>query len=189
MSRTSIRNEIRNAMRRLREQAKQENEKTLDLVQLQNVVFTEERKGYVDGRFVDRFVFFLRGTGCSWVTQCGGCTFCGFWDATNFGERIADVNYMAQVQNVLADPALDLEQYPILCLYNDGSLLVEEEIGLEVVLEILGPAEPPTARPAPGARGQDHRHHGSEGRGAAGPDERQGARDPRRLRIGGRGGA
>jgi radical SAM enzyme (TIGR01210 family) len=136
MQKHILRKQIRDYLTRLREQARQQNQPRLVPLQLKQVVFTEARKGYLDGQYVDRFVLFMRGTGCTWVSQTGGCTFCGFWDATNFGDKIEDADNMAQVLNVINDDSVDFDHYPIICLYNDGSMLVEDEISFQAVLDI-----------------------------------------------------
>jgi radical SAM enzyme (TIGR01210 family) len=132
-----LRMQVRNYMRRLREQARQENEHQGKESSFHNVVFTDRRIGHLNGHCVDRLVLFLRGTGCSWVSQVGGCTFCGFWDATNFGHKVSDSQYLQQVDNALENVAAEIERFPIVCLYNDGSLLVETEMGFEVLCAIL----------------------------------------------------
>ena len=132
-----LRIEIREYMRRLREKAREEGESHAAQRTFQSVVFTDRRIGHLDGRCVERLVLFLRGTGCSWVSQVGGCTFCGFWDATNFGRKISNAEYIQQVENALGSLGAEIERFPIVCLYNDGSLLVESEIGLAVVCTIL----------------------------------------------------
>lgn len=137
MRRQELRKQIRAYITGLREQARLQHQPRLVPLQLKNVVFTESRKGYLDGEYVDRYVLFLRGTGCSWVTQTGGCTFCGFWDATNFGDKIDDADTISQVFNVIEDESLGFDNYPIICLYNDGSLLVEGEVGLDAVSHIF----------------------------------------------------
>lgn len=130
---TSLQGEIRDHLRALRERARAEFHAAGAPRDTTRVVFTERRKGYLDGAYVDRLVLFLRGTGCAWTSQTGGCTFCGFWGATQFGGRVADADYKAQVIHALATaPADD----PIVCLYNDGSMLVDREIGLEVVVDL-----------------------------------------------------
>jgi radical SAM enzyme (TIGR01210 family) len=102
------------------------------------VNFTESRKGYLNGEYVDRLVVFMRGSGCAWTAQTGGCTFCGFWDATRLGSKIDDADIVAQLQAVMDDPSVELERYPIVCLYNDGSMLVDNEVGLAAVGEMCG---------------------------------------------------
>jgi len=136
MNRTELRNGIRDYMRDLRHRAAAEHAGEIDLLQLEQVVFTELRKGYLNGRYVDRIVLFLRGTGCSWVGSTGGCTFCGFWNATNFGVKIPADKYMAQVLRVMDDPSTKSQNFPIVCLYNDGSLLVEQEMDFSALKDI-----------------------------------------------------
>jgi len=128
---TSLQGAIRDHLRALRERARAEFHAAGAPRDTTRVVFSERRKGYLDGAYVDRLVLFLRGTGCAWTSQTGGCTFCGFWGATQFGDRVPDADYRAQVIHAVA-PAAD----PIVCLYNDGSMLVEREIGLDVVVDL-----------------------------------------------------
>lgn len=132
-----LRAAIREYMRGLREKAREESERSGASAALQDVVFTDPRVGHLDGKCVERLVLFLRGTGCSWVSQAGGCTFCGFWDATNFGRKVSDAQYLQQVENALDRLGAGIERFPIVCLYNDGSLLVESEMGFEALCAIL----------------------------------------------------
>ncbi len=133
-----LRTQIRQYMTRLRKQAA-----TVHHVQihrshqeLEEVIFTDLRKSYLNGEYVDRLVLFLRGTGCKWVSDNGGCTFCGFWNATNFGEKIPNEDYFHQTTQVLLDSEIDAKNYHIISLYNDGSLFEEREIEFDVVLKI-----------------------------------------------------
>lgn len=101
------------------------------------VIGVEPRFGYLDGRYVKRLVVFLSGTGCSLATETGGCTFCGFYNATNFGRKVSDENYLEQIQGVIQSEKYDFKEFPIICLYNDGSLLREEEISFQAFQAIL----------------------------------------------------
>jgi radical SAM enzyme (TIGR01210 family) len=135
-STAAIQGQIRRYLKTLREEARR---RFLDQGSAwvpDRVIFTERRKGRLKGAFVDRLVLFMRGSGCAWTSQTGGCTFCGFWGATQFGERISDVDSRAQVLAVIDDPAVGFGEYPVICLYNDGSMLVEREVGFDAVLEI-----------------------------------------------------
>ena len=42
------------------------------------IIKTEIRKGYLNGKIVNRLVIFLKGTGCTNTKKTGGCTYCGF---------------------------------------------------------------------------------------------------------------
>lgn len=100
-------------------------------------VFTEERRSLLEEGYVKRLVIFLRGTGCRLVELTGGCTFCGFYHATNLGEKITDEQYIHQVKSVLEDKTIDISQYKVICIYNDGSLFSEQEIAFEALCEIF----------------------------------------------------
>lgn len=91
----------------------------------------EVRQGHVDGRTVKRLVVFLRGAGCEWITRGGGCTMCGFHRATN-GRSPTRGEYIEQLR--VARNQLGTQVFPIVCLYNDGSLLNPEETSTDAVL-------------------------------------------------------
>jgi len=98
---------------------------------------TDVRIGHVDGKTVDRFVVHFRSTGCLWDKRAGGCTMCGFWNETaQFMRPITHRNFVNQFADVLRTH--ELQQYPVLSLYNAGSFLVEQEIPLSAVEEIMG---------------------------------------------------
>lgn len=86
---------------------------------------------------IDRLVLFLKGTGCSLATETGGCTFCGFYNVTNFGVRIHHKEYIEQIENVLNNKKINLNKFPVICIYNDGSLLNDEEIKLDTIINII----------------------------------------------------
>lgn len=132
--RDRLRVKMRGYLKHLRDRAVRENSHNTSRDHLQKIVFCDRRKGYLDGQYVDRIVLFLRGSGCNLANRTGGCTFCGFWDVTTFGSKIRDEDYIQQVENVIKDVKLDFSQYPIVCMYNDGSMLEESEISLNVVL-------------------------------------------------------
>lgn len=131
----NIRKEIREYILKLRETAKIENKKDEEM--MKKVIFTEVRKGFYNNEYVNRLVLFLRGTGCSLATETGGCTFCGFYNATNFGYKIEDEDYIQQLNEVMKNTGAEFDEYKIVCLYNDGSLLKESEISFNALLEML----------------------------------------------------
>ena len=93
------------------------------------------RIGHISGFPVPRLVIHFRSNGCSWKQKTGGCTMCGFWNETSqFHEVITAADFIEQFKNVTAK--VDISQYPILCLYNAGSVLNEEEIPFEA-LEVI----------------------------------------------------
>ncbi|MEG0309163.1 MAG: hypothetical protein RR636_14570 [Clostridium sp.] len=126
---------MRSYLKNLRDLSSKENKKDLNM--LSNVIFTETRIGYSNNQYVDRLVLFLRGTGCSLVKETGGCTFCGFYNATNLGVKISDEEYIKQVRKIVNDKGFDISRYPIICIYNDGSMLREEEISFNALIKIV----------------------------------------------------
>lgn len=136
MERYLLQAEIREYMLKLRQLAAPSAHDRTNPTWPRKVIFTEVRQGYLDGQRVERLVLFLRGTGCSWAARTGGCTFCGFWSAANFGTRISARDYYLQVTKSISDPQLRFDEYPIICLYNDGSLLDDAEINSSALLRI-----------------------------------------------------
>ncbi len=125
---------IQRVLKSLRESARK-SEPNPD--QFSTPVFTETRKTPLNRKIVDRLVIFLRGSGCLWVEQGGGCTFCGFYNATNRGKKIADSDYFAQLNNTLGEYGDRIKSFPIMSLYNDGSMLSEKEISFSVLLKLI----------------------------------------------------
>ena len=93
------------------------------------------RIGYLQGRPVERLVITLRSPGCAWVRKGGGCTMCGHYPGTTQGMALSPQDFVAQFRR-------EAERYrggdlPILCLYNSGSVLNEDEIQQEALSGIL----------------------------------------------------
>ena len=94
----------------------------------------EERVGYLDGQPTRRLIVFLRSTGCEWVEKTGGCTMCGFYCATSRGREVSAAEYVAQFEHVMN--AVDLEDYPIVSIYNDGNIFNEREMPVAAIEKI-----------------------------------------------------
>lgn len=123
-------NKLQNIMKLIRK-----NVRAIQGMQTCNCLEFEERKGYINNKVVDRLIIFMKGTGCYSVKNNGGCTFCGFYNATNFGVKISDEDYLKQFNQAME---LILERkYPIICMYNDGSMLSEDEISFNVLKQIF----------------------------------------------------
>lgn len=83
-----------------------------------------------------RAVITLRSTGCDWVRRSGGCTMCGHW-AGAMTEATPDPDTLyAQFER--AFERVNWEQFPVLCLYNGGSVLSREEVPDAAFERILG---------------------------------------------------
>lgn len=83
--------------------------------------------GIIDGKPIKRAIVILKGCGCEWTQQDkGGCTMCGHFSGSTKGEFIPPEYLKMQFEDGIA--AYDFREYPMLCLYNGGSLLNEKEI-------------------------------------------------------------
>ncbi|WP_301677775.1 archaeosine biosynthesis radical SAM protein RaSEA [Methanoculleus methanifontis] len=94
----------------------------------------EERIGHLDDQPIRRLIIFLRSTGCEWVEKTGGCTMCGFYCATSRGREISADEYVAQFEYVM--DTVDLEDYPIVSIYNDGNIFNEREMPVAAIEKI-----------------------------------------------------
>lgn len=130
-----LRKEIRNYLLKLRGTAKIANKNDNNV--LSENINIEVRKGLYNNEYVDRLLLFFIGTGCSFATETGGCTFCGFYNATNFGDKINGTDYIKQLNKVIENVELKFDEYRIICLYNDGSLLKESEISFSILLNMI----------------------------------------------------
>jgi len=97
------------------------------------------------GKSVPRVMVVLRATGCEHYTSNAGCAMCAHFDGTT-ANPVTTANYLAQWESVLNGTAIDnqpgmaefdINNYPILCLYNLGSLLNPKEVPPEAVNEIF----------------------------------------------------
>jgi hypothetical protein len=114
--------DLRTCMLQLRKNAAERGKK--EKIDTSSIIMTEIRKGFLDGQMVDRLVIFLKGTGCTSTKKSGGCTFCGFYNATNFNEKITDADYLDQFEKAMRQQK---KQFPIICIYNDGSLFATSQ--------------------------------------------------------------
>ncbi|HDR8244002.1 radical SAM protein [Bacillus thuringiensis] len=122
-------------MRELRSRVSEE-KKDVDRFSEQ-VVSTDRRRGVLNGKYVDRLVVFLKGTGCSIIKKNGGCTCCGFYSISNLGDKIEDSFYIKEIHDIINDQDNKISDFNIVCLYNDGSLLVEEELSFKVLIYMI----------------------------------------------------
>jgi hypothetical protein len=99
---------------------------------------------FYEGKTVPRVMVVLRSTGCRHYADNQGCSMCAHYDGTT-ETPVNTENYLRQWQSVVDGSAIegaerdifDINNYPILCLYNLGSLLNPEEVPPEAVREIF----------------------------------------------------
>lgn len=129
----SLQARIQDVMRHFRVLASQEY-KIFREKNTQQIISTEERFEYHHGETKCRFIIFLRGSGCELAGITGGCTFCGFWNSTHFGKKISEKQTMAQIIKLFEENRVTA---PYIALYNDGSMLNDNEISNSVLLSIV----------------------------------------------------
>ncbi|MBI2521007.1 MAG: hypothetical protein HYV97_11335 [Bdellovibrio sp.] len=100
-------------------------------------LFKELRIAHVGNTLANRLALFLRGKGCAWAEASGGCTFCGFWSATNMGTEVRGEDLIEQIRKSLSHLSDQEASAWELALYNDGSLLDPQEIKFESLIEIV----------------------------------------------------
>lgn len=104
----------------------------------------EINKFFYEGKTVDRVMIVLRSNGCQHYRTNGGCSMCAHLNGAPLTEKITHQNYVEQWNSVLdgsfvenVGSTFDLNNYPVVCVYNLGSLLNPEEISAETVKYIF----------------------------------------------------
>ena len=105
----------------------------------------EINKFYFRGEAVDRAMVVLRANGCEHYKKTGGCAMCGHYNGTMADETISETNYKNQWNAVVNGTCFGnndctLIDFPIVCVYNLGSLLNPNEItfnALEYIFSTL----------------------------------------------------
>ena len=99
----------------------------------------EINKFFYDGKEIDRIMVVLRANGCEHYKKTGGCSMCSHFNGTPI-HKVTDKNYMAQWDSVVDGSAIEkegfkfnLNDYPVVCLYNLGSLFNENEISMNAI--------------------------------------------------------
>ncbi len=93
------------------------------------------RFGKLDGEIVPRAVITLRSVGCNWTRLSGGCTMCGHYAGACSETSFPPEHLVHQFEDVFR--SVDWSGFPILCLYNGGSVLNREELPDEARMRIL----------------------------------------------------
>ncbi|WP_321835579.1 hypothetical protein [Clostridium butyricum] len=103
----------------------------------------EVNKFYLDGESVDRVMIVLRANGCEHYKKTGGCSMCSHYNGTIIDDKITDENYKRQWNSILNSTCFeginnfDLDNFPIVCIYNLGSLLNENEVSFNALRYIF----------------------------------------------------
>lgn len=98
---------------------------------------------YYQGETVPRMMVVLRATGCQHYSEHQGCSMCGHFEGTT-SQPVKTENYLNQWRSVLGGVLedkngvnFDINDYPILCIYNLGSFLNPKEIPPEAAQAIF----------------------------------------------------
>ena len=103
----------------------------------------EINKFFYEGETVDRVMIVLRSNGCQHYKKNGGCSMCAHLNGSPLMDKITHQNYVEQWNSVLdgsfieKEGSFNLNDYPVVCVYNLGSLLNEEEISKETIKYIF----------------------------------------------------
>lgn len=100
----------------------------------------EINKFFYNHKTVNRIMIVLRANGCEHYKKNGGCSMCSHFNGTDRNSNITTEDYMKQWDSVVNGESLEqkntkfnLNDYPVVCVYNLGSLLNEKEISNKAV--------------------------------------------------------
>lgn len=104
----------------------------------------EINKFFYDGKMIDRVMIVLRANGCEHYKKTGGCSMCSHFNGTPINEFISTNNYKKQWDSALNGVGIekenfkfDVNDYPVVCVYNLGSFLNSNEISDEATTYIF----------------------------------------------------
>ena len=130
-------NEVENKIKSLRNSTPLKNFDNNKLAEI------EINKFFYEGEMIDRIMVVLRANGCEHYKKTGGCSMCSHFNGTPI-HKVTDKNYIAQWNSVLDGTVIEkenfkfnLNDYPVLCLYNLGSLFNQNEISLKAIQYIF----------------------------------------------------
>ena len=104
----------------------------------------EINKFFYNSETVDRVMIVLRANGCEHYKKNGGCSMCSHFNGTDRNAVITTKDYIEQWESIINGTGIekensrfDINNYPVVCVYNLGSLLNENEISKEAVQYIF----------------------------------------------------
>lgn len=104
----------------------------------------EINKFFYEGKAVNRVMIVLRSNGCQHYKTNGGCSMCAHLNGSPLTDKITHEHYVEQWNSVLdgtfnesETTSFNLNDYPVVCVYNLGSMLNPEEIPLETIMYIF----------------------------------------------------
>lgn len=125
-----------NALVNLHEALKEKRGKQTQNIDYTHIANSSIGVGYLDGKKINRIIFYLRSKGCEWsCKQNGGCFMCGHYFGTSKGDDLPQHSLLNQFKQEYAKH--DFTNIPMICIYNAGSILNNEEIENSDLLEML----------------------------------------------------
>lgn len=105
---------------------------------LKKIAYSSINKGYLKGKQIRRVIFYLRSKGCAWcTTKSGGCFMCGHYHGTTKGKNFP-LDLMSHYEQFISEfKKYDFSKFPMICIYNAGSLLNHDELSEENFTRIL----------------------------------------------------
>lgn len=103
----------------------------------------EINKFFFEGKSVNRVMIVLRANGCEHYKKNGGCSMCSHFNGSSFSKVVSFEHYKQQWDSVISgaafstDKKFNLNDYPVVCVYNLGSFLNETEISSPAVQYIF----------------------------------------------------
>jgi len=88
----------------------------------------ELRKGFLNGKEIQRLIIYMRSTGCQWMLEddFSGCAMCGHLAGSTLGSPIKAEAYISQFDDIISQ--FDFTDIPMLCIYNAGSFFNNREM-------------------------------------------------------------
>lgn len=104
----------------------------------------EINKFFYNGRMIDRVMIVLRSNGCEHYKKSGGCSMCSHYNGTPINGSVTTEDYIQQWDSIIEGKNLEnsnvefnINQYPVVCVYNMGSFFNENEITAEAARYIF----------------------------------------------------
>ncbi|HOV14690.1 MAG TPA: radical SAM protein [Spirochaetota bacterium] len=108
----------------------------IDEIDLMKVAHSSINKGYYENKPIQRVIFYLRSKGCEWsMSKNGGCYMCGHYFGTTKGKELPKNAFFNQFYEEYKK--YDFKNIPMVCIYNAGSILNNNEIPNEELFKIL----------------------------------------------------
>ncbi|MEG6567736.1 hypothetical protein V6B95_12345 [Thermoanaerobacterium saccharolyticum] len=120
----------------LNEILKIKNRKLNQNYDLNKVAYSSVNNGFLNNSKIERVIFYLRSSGCEWsCTEMGGCFMCGHYFGTTMGKKLPRNSFYNQFLSEYNK--YDFSKYPMICIYNAGSILNNNEIPRDELYKIL----------------------------------------------------